>query len=126
MGVQEALIWTVAENVISSSSSSRRGRGGGDKSPTIILLSHADEQLFTITAFYPETGLLMKRTDVTQTACYPESLVPEYNFLCTNAYPNIAQNTSMCILFYIPQGGCGARQTLKSRQVPSTVTCENC
>ena len=74
-----------------------------------IWLFHTAEQLFTWTAFYPVSGLTMKRTAVSQTAYYPVTLFLVHIFIifiCMFTMLIFILPKIMSFILLNPQGGC--------------------
>ena len=74
-----------------------------------IWLLHTAEQLFTWTAFYPVSGLTMKRTAVSQTAYYPVTLFLVHIFIifiCMFTMLILILPKIMSFILLNPQGGC--------------------
>ena len=75
----------------------------------IQLNSCLPEQLFTWTAFYPVSGLTMKRTAVSQTAYYPVTLFLVHIFIifiCMFTMLILILPKIMSFILLNPQGGC--------------------
>ena len=74
-----------------------------------IWLFHTAEQLFTWTAFYPVSGLTMKRTAVSQTAYYPVTLFLVHIFIifiCMFTMLILILPKIISFILLNPQGGC--------------------
>ena len=79
---------------------------------SLVHTFHADQQLFTHTAFYPVTWFFEKKTTVTQSAYYPGPLVPVHKFLCTCTMLFYYSPKYMSLFYSNPQGGCGGWTTI--------------